>query len=288
MAQPLPIDRLRQWRIAPARSQYGRDDTIIYALGVGAGLSDWPEEQFVYEDGLAALPSMALTLGTPGFWAMDPALGLDWPMILHGEQSLRMHRPLPPAGDVTGQTEIGAIADKGTGRAALLQSTHKLFDTASGAPVATMEAVWVLRGAGGFGGADVAVGPALTTMPTRAADLEVTLPTSPQQAMLYRLTGDRNPLHILPAIARQAGFERPILHGLSTFGVIARALIHGCCAGNAERLQAMRLRFSAPVYPGDVLTTRIWRQASNQLSFQTICQARDVIVADGGDAELTS
>jgi acyl dehydratase len=277
--------RLRAYQVPECRHRYAAKDTILYALGVGAGLGGLDERRFIYEQGLVALPTMALVLGTPGFWPMDPALGLDWPQILHGEQSLRLHRPLAPEGDIVGRTTIGPLADKGPGRPAVLRCDRELTDGVTGAAVATLEEVWILRGAGGFGGENVAVGVPAPPMPSRAPDATLDLPTFPQQAALYRLTGDRNPLHVDPDVAALGGFDQPILHGLASFGLVARALVALACAGDATRLSAMRVRFTAPVLPGDVIRTELWHEAGT-LRFRGTVPARGVLVLDGGVAEL--
>jgi len=281
---PLDVERLRAYRVPDSRDRYDPREAILYALGTGAGLGDIDETGFTFERTLAALPTMALVLGTPGFWLMDRALGLDWARVLHGEQSLRLHRPLEAQGDIRGVTTIGGLADKGPGLAALLHCQRELFDGVSGAPVATLEEVWVLRGAGGFGGENVPVSEPLPPLPTRAADAVLDLPTSRQQALLYRLTGDRNPLHVDAATARAAGFDRPILHGLATFGLVGRALIHLACGGDARRLSAMRLRFTAPVYPGDTVRTEMWEEGG-VLRFRALVPERGEVVIDGGIAE---
>jgi acyl dehydratase len=278
-------DRVRAYKVADCRDRYDPREAILYALGVGAGLGGIDEQRFIYEHGLVTLPTMALVLGTPGFWLMDRALGFDWPRILHGEQSLRLRRKLAPQGDIMGRTTIGAICDKGPGRAVAMRCARTLADGGTGAPVAELEEVWILRGAGGFGGETAPVGLDLPPVPGRAADHVLDLPTFPQQAALYRLTGDRNPLHIDPAAAALGGFARPILHGLATFGVIGRALIAGVCGGDAGRLSAMRLRFTLPVYPGDLLRTEQWRE-DGAIRFRASVPARGEIVADGGVAEL--
>ncbi len=281
---PLDVERLRAYRVPDSRDRYDPREAILYALGTGAGLGDIDESGFVFERALAALPTMALVLGTPGFWLMDRALGLDWPQILHGEQSMRLHRPLELQGDIRGVTTIGELADEGPGRPALLRCQRELFDGVSGAPVATLDEVWVLRGAGGFGGENVPVSAPLPPLPTRPADATLDLPTSRQQASLYRLTGDRNPLHVDAATARAAGFDRPILHGLASFGLVGRALIHLACGGDARRLSAMRLRFTAPVYPGDTIRTEMWEE-DGALRFRASVAERGAIVIDGGIAE---
>ncbi|MBK8631714.1 MAG: MaoC family dehydratase N-terminal domain-containing protein [Sphingomonadales bacterium] len=281
---PLDPETLLTYAIPDARDDYDPRDVIIYALGVGAGLSsDVDETHFLYERGLQALPTMALVLGTAGFWPMDPKSGLDWISILHGEQRLTLHQPLDPAGIMLGTTRVADLADKGPGKAAMIRAV-KTLKNPGGELVAEATETWVVRGGGGFGGARDLPGEALPPVPSRDPDYAVPLPTSLAQAATYRLSGDRNPLHIDPVTARRAGHERPILHGLSTMGVIARAVIHAA-DGDAERLREIALRFTAPVFPGDAIETRIWQEAG-RLHFRAMAIERGVVVADNGVAKL--
>ena len=283
VATPLDEARLRAYRVPDSQDRYDRRETILYALGVGAGLASLDETRLVFERDLLALPTMALVLGTPGFWLMDRATGLDWPRVLHGEQSFRLLRPLAPEGEIVGRTTIDALSDKGPGKPAMLRCTRELSDPASGRPVAVLDEIWILRGAGGFGGKNVALSPSPAPLPDREPDLTLALPTARNQAMLYRLTGDRNPLHIDPDTATAGGFDLPILHGLATMGVIARALVHLACTGDPRRLSAMRLRFTSPVLPGDVILTELWDEG-RALRFRASVPARGVTVVDGGSA----
>ncbi len=281
----LDVERLQRYKVPEAHDLYDARDTILYALGTGAGLSSHVDDLgFVFERHLKALPSMAFVLGTPGFWLMDPAAGLDWPRILHGEQSLVLHRPLQAQGEIIGTTRIGDIADKGPGKPALFRVHRTLTDT-SGALVAELSEVWVLRDAGGFGGERTLAGPPPVVMPDTAATHSLALPTSPQQALLYRLSGDRNPLHVEAETARIGGFDRPILHGLSTLGLAARALIHQHCAGDPMRLSSLSARFTAPVFPGETIATQSW-QVGEDIMFRAIATERDVVVLDGGSATI--
>jgi acyl dehydratase len=283
---PLNRDKLMSYVIPDARDDYDPRDVIIYALGVGAGLSsDVDETQFIYERGLQALPTMALVLGTAGFWPMDPKSGLDWLNTLHGEQRLILHQPLDPAGIMLGETRLTDLADKGAGKAAMIRAV-KTLKNPGGELVAESIETWVVRGAGGFGGARDLSGEALPAVPSRDPDYAVSLPTSPAQAATYRLSGDRNPLHIDPITARRAGYDRPILHGLSTMGLVARALIHACAEGDAARLREIALRFTAPVYPGDTICTHIWEEA-DRLHFRATAVERNVVVAANGVAMVT-
>jgi acyl dehydratase len=284
--QPLDVDKLRAYRVPECSESYDARDTILYALGVGAGLSDAVDElEFVFERNLKALPTLALVLGTPGFWAMDPRAGLDWVQILHGEQALKLYRPLEPQGTLVGVTEIADLADKGPGKPAMVKSRRTL-STSSGELVAEMEEVWILRGAGGFGGDRDLPHDALPTMPGRPSDAQMDLPTGRNQALLYRLSGDRNPLHVEPSTAKLGGFETPILHGLGTMGLIGRALVHLACQGDPALLTEMRLRFTAPVEPGDVVRTELWNEADGVVRFRSSVPARGIVVADGGMARV--
>lgn len=285
MTGPLDADKLLAFAIPQARDDYDPRDAILYALGVGAGLSaEIDETHFLFERQLQVLPTMALVLGTPGFWPMDPASGLDWHNILHGEQRLKLFAPLDPAGTLIGETTVTALADKGLGKPAMVRAVKHL-NSPGGMLVAEATETWVVRGAGGFGGPRDLPGEALPPAPKRNPDFEINLPTSRAQAATYRLSGDRNPLHIDPATALGAGFDRPILHGLSTMGLVARALIHACCAGQADSLREIGLRFTAPVYPGETICTHIW-QEGDSLHFRADAVERDLRVIDNGLASL--
>ncbi|WP_449472796.1 MaoC/PaaZ C-terminal domain-containing protein [Sphingobium chungangianum] len=280
----LDVEQLRVFRVPEAQDVCDPRGAILYALGVGAGLGAIDEQHLVFERDLAVLPTMALVLGTPGFWPMAPELGWDWPRILHGEQTLKLFRPLQLGQLVNGRIEISGLADKGVGKPALVRA-KRVLTTPTDRLIAEMEEVWVLRGAGGFGGARDLEGSKPVVMPERPADAFLDLPTAPNQAMLYRLTGDRNPLHIDQGTARAAGFNQPILHGLATMGLVGRALIHLCCAGNPASLTDMRVRFTAPVWPGETVRTEVWRDG-DELSFRASVPEGNRIVIDGGHASI--
>jgi len=286
MSISLDRQKLEVYKIPEVRDDYDPRDVIIYALGVGAGLHQKIDETaLLFEQRLQALPTMALVLGTAGFWPMDPKTGLDWTQILHGEQRLKLFAPIEPAGILAGKTKITDIADKGAGKAAMIRAVKSL-ETLSGRPIAEAIEIWVVRGAGGFGGQRDLPGEPLPVVPARDPDYEISLPTSLTQAATYRLSGDRNPLHIDAEIAHAAGFDRPILHGLSTMGVAARALIQVCCQSDAALLSEISVRFTAPVYPGETLRTFIWRgedaENGESLHFQMKVVERDILVIDNG------
>lgn len=280
----LDVEQLRGFRVPEAQDVCDPRGAILYALGVGAGLAAIDEQRLIFERDLAVLPTMALVLGTPGFWPMAPELGWDWPRILHGAQSLKLFRPLDLGQVVNGRIEITGLADKGLGKPALVRA-RRLLMTPTDRLIAEMEEVWVLRGAGGFGGSRDLDGGEAVQMPARPADALLDLPTSPNQAILYRLTGDRNPLHIDHGTAQAAGFERPILHGLATMGLVGRALVHLCCDGDPALLTEMRVRFTAPVWPGETVRTEVWRHG-DEIVFRASVPDRNRIVIDGGQARI--
>lgn len=280
----LNVEQLDRFRIPEAQDACDPRSAILYALGVGAGLGSIDEQHLVFERELAVLPTMALVLGTPGFWPMASELGWDWPRILHGEQTLKLFRPLELGQLVNGRIEITGLADKGAGKPALVQAKRTLT-TPTDRVIAEMEEVWVLRGAGGFGGPRNLNAAEAVSMPDRRADAFLDLPTAANQAMLYRLTGDRNPLHIDQGTAAAAGFERPILHGLATMGLVGRALTHICCGGDPTGLTEMRVRFTAPVWPGETVRTEIWRQGDD-ITFRAIVPGRNDVVIDSGYAHV--
>ena len=263
-------------------------DAILYALSLGAG--DNPVStlalEHCLEDRLRALPMQAVVMGYPGFWLKDTAgqTCLDWQKVLHGEQRLRAFAPLPVEGSVTGRSTITGLIDKG--RNAALFSKRQIID-GNGAAVAEVSQTTILRGHGGFGTAFGEAAEPLAPVPNRASDLTVTRTMRADAALLYRLNGDRNPLHADPDVARAAGFDRPILHGLCTFGVAGLALIDSVCEGRSERLHTLAARFSAPVYPGEALRLEIWQSAAGSLQFQATAADRAALVLSHGTAEVT-
>jgi acyl dehydratase len=280
--------RLKAWRFPDLEHRYQAKDTMLYALGLGCGGDPLDERdlRFVYEENLLSLPTMAVVLGYPGFWLKDPQTGVDWRQILHGEQGLILHRPLPPEGTVIGRTRVTEIIDKGEGKGALLFSEREVIDKATGALLCTLTSTTFLRADGGFGGPR-GPAPQRHALPDRAPDLHIDLPILRQAALIYRLSGDYNPLHADPKAAQAAGFPRPILHGLCSFGIAGRAILKACCDNDPARLAAMQLRFSAPVFPGETLRTEIWRDGT-AVSFRTRAMERDVVVLNNGLAELAA
>ena len=286
---------LKAWKFPDIEQRYGEKETILYALGVGLGLDPADRRQlaFVYEKGLRALPTMAVVLAYPGFWAKDAATGIDWVKVLHGEQSIVLHRPLPASGTVVGRSRVTAIVDKGKDKGALIYTERNIHALPGNELLATTESVSFCRGDGGFSerpgngpkGGDPAPAPR-PPEPATTVQASVDLPTSPQAALLYRWSGDFNPLHVDPAVAEAAGFARPILHGLATFGLAGHALLHLFCDYDPARLKSMSVRFSAPVFPGETVRTELWRDASKVRFRARVIGQRNLVVLSHGSAEL--
>jgi len=244
-------------------------DTLLYAIGVGAGLD---ELAFTTENSHDTAQRVLPTYGVIACGRAD-VLGkigdINWGKLLHGSQGVRLHKPLPPAGELAVTSEIADIQDKGEGKNAIIMVATKGTDPATGELIAETSATLVVRGAGGFGG-QPGLSPSRVAFPDREPDSRTAQATREDQALTYRLSGDRNPLHSDPWFATElAGFPRPILHGLCTYGFAGRALLHGLCGSNPARFRSMSARFSAPVFPGETLTTSAWRTEDGLAVFRT-------------------
>jgi acyl dehydratase len=201
--------------------------------------------------------------------------------LVHGEQGLILHKPLPVAGELVGRSRVTGLVDKGEGRGALLYSEKQVLDATTGELLASTTSTTFLRADGGFGGPAGPVKP-VHPVPETTPDIVLDLPTRPEQALYYRLNGDDNPLHADPVVAGRAGFPRPILHGLCTFGVVCHALVQALCDYDPARLRGMDLRFSSPVFPGETIRTEIWRDGA----FRARVVERDIVVVNNGRAVL--
>lgn len=260
-------------------------DALLYAVGVGAGLGDPSQElPFTTENSHGIEQQVLPTFGVLLAQAPGPGLGdFDRTMLVHAEQEVRLHRVLPTSGTVRAQARVESIEGKRSG--ALVTSVSSAVDEA-GQPVITSRSSIFIRGE--QGPADQPAKVDDWAQPDRAPDWEITLTTRPEQALLYRLNGDRNPLHSDPTFAARAGFERPILHGLCTYGITGRALLMSAMDGDPGQFRAMSGRFSSPVLPGDDLTVRIWRQndgSDGALLFRTL-RGDGTVVIDRGRAEV--
>ncbi|MET3513881.1 acyl dehydratase [Pseudacidovorax sp. 1753] len=286
-------DKTRAWHSGDVRQHYTTKDCILYALGLGAGADPLDPRQlrFVYEKELAALPTMAAVLASPGSWMRERAeLGIDFLKLVHGEQAVTLHAPLPPSAALVGRSRVTRLVDKGEGKGAVMHVEKVLTDEATGERLATCEQVLFLRGNGGFppGATSDAPAPAPAAVPDAAPDLSVTLATLPNAAVLYRLSGDLNPLHIDPGVATRSGFPRPILHGLATWGMAGLAAVQHFCDGDPARLTGLRARLSSPVFPGETLAFDFWDLGAGELALRARVPAREVVVLSHGRVTLRS
>lgn len=266
----------------PYEASWTSKDCLLYALGVGAGVLDPTgfELEFTTENSQdvtqRVLPTFPVVVPGGSGAAFGKVGSFNPAMLVHGEQSVTLHAPLPVAGTVTSVTTITGIYDKGSG--AVVATETVATDTATGKPLFTTTSSAFIRGEGGFGGDR---GPsAKVELPERGPDHTVTYQTRPDQALLYRLSGDRNPLHSDPKFAAMGGFEKPILHGLCSFGFTGRALLHTLCGSDPDRFVSMAARFSKPVLPGQALTVDMWEAGDGQALFRTSTEAG--VVIDGG------
>ncbi len=266
------------------RCEYSWKDCALYALGLGLGSDPLSQDELrhVYEKDLEALPTMAVTLGHPGFWISEPDTGIDFRKVVHGEQSLVIHRSLQADATLIGRNSVEEIIDKGEGRGALLRVRRDLFEAETGLLQSSQTMTMFCRGDGGFGGPASGSPTASVILPDRSADTVVDRPTPPQAALIYRLGSDLNPLHADPAIAAAAGFDRPILHGLGTFGIAGFALMIGC-GRRGSSLRELGCRFTAPFFPGETLRTEIWQEGGAVL-FRCTALDRGSLVLDRGRA----
>lgn len=281
----IEYEKLKSRQFGEIVHTYTERDTMLYALGVGVGYDPMDEKalNYVYEESLNALPTMAAVLAYPGFWLKEPDTGVDWTKVLHADQEIILHKPLPASGTVKATTKVDEVIDKGEGKGVFIYSSRTVT-TEDGEPLCTLIQNTMARGQGGFGGS-TARPPASQMIPEGAADLRCELPTLLQAALIYRLSGDYNPLHADPAVAKQGGFDRPILHGLCTFGVAGHALLKTCCDYDVTKFRSIKARFSAPVYPGETIRTDIWT-LDKGVAFRCTVVERDLVVIDNGFADV--
>ena len=283
---------VRNWDFGNIVHAYTPRDTMLYALGLGMGADpmDEGELRFVFEKELQAVPTMATVLGSPGFWWRDARTGAAWVKLVHGEQAVRLYRPLPVAATLVATNKVVSITDKGEGKGAIAVIERELRDQETNELVAQGRNVTFLRGDGGYsrngGRSDPGPEP-LPAVPDRACDIEVALPTLERQALIYRLSGDYNVLHADPAVAKAAGFERPILHGLCTYGMAAHALLRSVCKYEAARIRSLSVRFTAPVIPGETVRFQFWESGSGRFHLRATVDARNAVVLNNGVVELT-
>jgi acyl dehydratase len=280
------LEALRDHRFPVTRVAYTDKDTILYALSVGAGTDPCDPRQLrlVFERELCALPTIAAVLAHPGAWITDPRFGVNYSKLLHGEQQLIVHRPIAPAGEIDASYRIAAIVDKGEGKGALVYFEKRLHDAQSSELLCTVRSTLFLRGDGGGGSFGTPPEPLPVTPDVKLERLDE-LKTSIDAALLYRLNGDRNPIHADPTAAAKAGFDRPILHGLCTFGVVGYLLTRTVCNHDPTRLNSLGVRFSSPVFPGETIRLEAAR-SSEEVFFRATVPERDEVVLSQGFARM--
>jgi acyl dehydratase len=282
------LEQLIHWKFPDIRAAYAKRDTMLYALGVSA-CQDFlnPDElAFVYEGRLQALPSLSCVLAHPGFWIKAPELNINVLKLVHAEQHFHLCTPLPVEGEVIGRYRVTGVVDKGAQSGALIyfeKSLHQFDGTLLG----TVESTYFLRGDGGCGSWAKA-GRELPALPDVPATGSIDIPTLPIAALIYRLSGDYNPLHADPIFAHKAGFDKPILQGLCTYGIACQALIRAIAKFDAGRLVSMGARFTKPVYPGETIRTEYWSQSDGEVQFRSLSVERNEVVLDRGVARIVS
>jgi acyl dehydratase len=265
------------------RFRYGDRETMLYAIGIGMGRDPYDPNElpFVFEKELKTVPSLATVL------TRVPLLkdcGYDYTKVVHGEQRLTLHRPLPPEGELIADSRVTEAYDKGPGKGAVIYTEIKVRSATDKQPMFTLGSTTFARGDGGFGG-PAGAGPEPHKIPDRKPDASLSLATRKDQALLYRLSGDRNPLHADPDLAKRAGFPVPILHGLCTYGTACRAILTTVCNYDHTKIAGLDVRFSSPVYPGETIITDIWVDGKI-VSFRCRLKERDVTVINNGKCTL--
>ena len=283
-------------RTAARTFTYGDKDVMLYALGIGLGGDPMNEKElpFVYERGLKVVPTAATVLtaanNRPAEGRPAPSLPeghrqiqMNFLMMVHGEQKVELHKPLPTTGTFTAEGRTIGAWDKGEGKGAVVVN-ETIWTDEKCEKAATLTMSMFYRGDGGFGGPTEGQ-PEPHATPTRAPDQTVDIQTRPDQALIYRLNGDRNPLHSDPESAKRSGFPRPILHGLCTYGITCRAVLQEVLDYDAEQILSHQVRFSAPVFPGDLISIDLWKDGKD-ISFEARVKARDATVIRNGLTRL--
>jgi acyl dehydratase len=295
---PIYYPDILDQKTEPRTFTYGDKDVMLYALGIGLGRDPMNETElpFVYEKDLKVVPTAATVLASGVSRAARAAAPVEqkpghrqsqinFLMVVHGEQKVELHKPLPTYGTFTAESRTIGAFDKGKDKGAVIYN-ETVWTDEKGEKVATLTGSTFARGDGGFGGPTEGA-PEPHQVPTRAPDQSVDIETRPDQALIYRLNGDRNPLHSDPDIAKRAGFPRPILHGLCTYGITCRAVLQAITGYDPDQIASHEARFSAPVFPGDTITVDLWKDGS-VISFEARVKERNATVIKNGKTVLRS
>ena len=269
------------------RFAYTDRDVMLYAYGIGLGADPMDEKELAYVNEASANPrplKVVPTFASVAAWNATPGdMKLNRVMVVDGERDITFHRPMPAAEKLLVDSRVLAAFDKGKDKGAVIRYEHVLKNE-KGEKLATLSASRFARGDGGFGGPSEGQ-PEPHKVPTRAPDRSVDISTRPDQALIYRLCGDRNPLHSDPEFARRAGFKQPILHGMCTFGITCRGVLQTYADYDAGAFKQHAARFSSPVYPGEIVTLDLWKDG-DVISFEARVKTRDAVVIRNGKTVL--
>ena len=281
---PINYDEIMSMTSENVEISYSDKDSILYSLGVGLGNDpmNMAELKYVYENSQVALPSMATN-----FQYHSPLLlkaNINFILVVHGEQKLSFSNPLPVSGDFISNAKVIGCYDKGAGKGAIIDVETTINLKKDNTEICKLVSTTFARGDGGFGGPE---SPKSEIFKIEGdPDFVHEIKTKPDQALIFRLSGDYNPLHSDPNFAKTAGFEKPILHGMCTYGIACRSLVESICEGDAKRLKKFDCRFSSPVYPGETIVTEMWKNGS-KVYYQSKVKERDKIVIKNGVSEIT-
>jgi acyl dehydratase len=285
---PIVYDRDIALKTVDQKYSYSDREVMLYALGIGMGADPMNEtelafvnEGYLTKRDLKVVPTFA---SVAAYGAGPGRLDLNRVMVVDGERDITFHKPMPPAAKLSADSRVVAIYDKGQGKGAVIIRETVIKDDASGDRLATLRAGTFARGDGGFGGTSEGQ-PEAHKIPSRSPDKSVDISTRPDQALIYRLSGDRNPLHSDPEFAARAGFKQPILHGQCTYGITCRALLQTYADFDPKAFKRHAARFSSPVFPGETITVDLWKDG-NTVSFEARVKARNVTVVKNGVTEL--
>ena len=281
---PINYDEIMSMTSENVEISYSDKDSILYSLGVGLGNDpmNMAELKYVYENSQVALPSMATN-----FQYHSPLLlkaNINFILVVHGEQKLSFSNPLPVSGDFISNAKVIGCYDKGAGKGAIIEVETTINLKKDNTEICKLVSTTFARGDGGFGGPESPKNEIFK--PEGDPDFVHEIKTKPDQALIFRLSGDYNPLHSDPNFAKTAGFEKPILHGMCTYGIACRSLVESVCEGDAKRLKKFDCRFSSPVYPGETIVTEMWKNGS-KVYYQSKVKERDKIVIKNGVSEIT-
>ena len=281
---PINYDEIMSMTSENVEISYSDKDSILYSLGVGLGNDpmNMAELKYVYENSQVALPSMPTN-----FQYHSPLLlkaNINFILVVHGEQKLSFSNPLPVSGDFISNAKVIGCYDKGAGKGAIIEVETTINQKKDNTEICKLVSTTFARGDGGFGGPESPKNEIFK--PEGDPDFVHEIETKPDQALIFRLSGDFNPLHSDPNFAKSAGFEKPILHGMCTYGIACRSLVESVCEGDAKRLKKFDCRFSSPVYPGETIVTEMWKNGS-KVYYQSKVKERDKIVIKNGVSEIT-